>query len=98
MPDEDQGWGIVVVQAPEGASLQYTKQIGEQVQAVLAKIPEMATMFAVTGFSFAGNAPNRGMIFFGLKPYSRARGNEHSAAGGDRSHARPARRDHRAPW
>jgi hypothetical protein len=30
------------------------------VQAVLAKFPEMDTIFAVTGFSFGGNAPNRG--------------------------------------
>jgi len=79
VPDEDQGWGMVLVQAPEGASLQYTKKIGEQVQAILAKVPEMDTVFAVTGFSFGGNAPNRGMIFFGLKPYSERRGREHSA-------------------
>ena len=33
----------------------------------------MDTVFAIGGFSFAGTAPNRGLIFFGLKPYSRAR-------------------------
>ena len=32
----------------------------------------MDTVFAISGFSFAGNAPNRGLMFFGLKPYSRA--------------------------
>ncbi|HET7292950.1 MAG TPA: multidrug efflux RND transporter permease subunit [Vicinamibacteria bacterium] len=79
VPDEDQGWGMVLIQAPEGASLQYTKKIGEQVQAILGRQPEMDTVFAVTGFSFAGNAPNRGMIFFGLKPYAQRRGREHSA-------------------
>ncbi|HEY7618048.1 MAG TPA: efflux RND transporter permease subunit, partial [Terriglobales bacterium] len=30
-------------------------------------------------FSFAGNAPNRGMAFAGLKPYSQRRGAEHAA-------------------
>jgi HAE1 family hydrophobic/amphiphilic exporter-1 len=79
VPDEDQGWGIVLIQAPEGASLPYTKTIGQQVQQVLAKTPEMDTVFAVTGFSFAGNASNRGMIFFGLKPYSDRRGSDHSS-------------------
>ncbi|HWW86307.1 MAG TPA: efflux RND transporter permease subunit, partial [Vicinamibacterales bacterium] len=79
VPDEDQGWGIVVVQAPQGASLEYTKKIGEQVQAILGKAPEMETIFAVTGFSFGGNAPNRGMIFFGLKPYAQRRESDHSA-------------------
>jgi HAE1 family hydrophobic/amphiphilic exporter-1 len=79
VPDEDQGFGIVLVQAPQGASLQYTKKIGEQVQQILRRTPEMDTVFAVTGFSFAGSAPNRGMIFFGLKPYAERRGRVHSA-------------------
>jgi HAE1 family hydrophobic/amphiphilic exporter-1 len=79
VPDEDQGWGTVIVQAPAGASLEYTKKIGEEVQAVLGKTPEMDTVFAISGFSFAGNAPNRALIFFGLKPYSQRSGYEHSA-------------------
>jgi len=79
VPDEDQGWGMVTTQAPAGASLQYTKEIGEQVQEVLAKAPEMDTVFAITGFSFGGAASNRGLVFFGLKPYSERRGAEHSA-------------------
>ncbi|HSB61116.1 MAG TPA: efflux RND transporter permease subunit, partial [Vicinamibacteria bacterium] len=72
-------WGIVAVQAPEGASLEYTKKINEEVQAVLGKTPEVDTVFAVTGFSFGGTAPNRGMVFFGLKPYSERRGAARSA-------------------
>jgi HAE1 family hydrophobic/amphiphilic exporter-1 len=79
VPDEDQGWAMVIVQAPEGASLQYTKKICAQVQQVLGKLPEMDTIFAITGFSFGGNAPNRGLIFFGLRPFSERRGAEHSA-------------------
>ncbi len=79
VPDEDQGWGIVLVQAPAGASLEYTKKIGAEVQAILARQPETDTIFAISGFSFGGNAPNRGLIFFGLKPYSQRRGSEHSA-------------------
>ena len=79
VPDEDQGWGMVLVQSPQGASLEYTKKAGRQVQEVLGKTPEIDTIFAVSGFSFAGTAPNRGMVFFGLKPYSERRGDEHSA-------------------
>jgi HAE1 family hydrophobic/amphiphilic exporter-1 len=79
VPDEDQGWGMIVVQAPQGASLEYTKKIGRDVQAILAQIPETDTVFAVTGFSFGGTAPNRGLIFYGLKPYSERRGKAHSA-------------------
>jgi HAE1 family hydrophobic/amphiphilic exporter-1 len=79
VPDEDQGWGMILVQAPEGASLEYTKKVGEQAQAVLQRQPEVDTVFAITGFSFAGTAPNRGLMFFGLKPYSERRGADHSA-------------------
>jgi HAE1 family hydrophobic/amphiphilic exporter-1 len=79
VPDEDQGWGIVLVQAPAGASLEYTKQIGQQIQAILSATPEVDTTFVISGFSFAGTAPNRGLAFFGLKPYSERPGAEHSA-------------------
>jgi len=79
VPDEDQGWGVLVVQAPAGASQEYTRKIGEEAQALLLKEPEVDTVFAITGFSFAGTAPNRGLMFFGLKPYAQRRGAEHSA-------------------
>ncbi len=79
LPDEDQGWGIVITQSPQGASLDYTRKVGQQVQAILQQQPEMDTVFSISGFSFAGSAPNRGLMFFGLKPYSERRGSAHSA-------------------
>ncbi|PYQ19366.1 MAG: hydrophobe/amphiphile efflux-1 family RND transporter, partial [Acidobacteria bacterium] len=79
IPDEDQGWGMLLVQAPEGASLEYTKRVGERAQSIVQQQPETDTVFAITGFSFAGTAPNRGLMFFGLKPYSERRGAAHSA-------------------
>ncbi len=79
VPDEDQGWGIVAIQSPAGASYEYTRKIGEQVQAILTKAPEMDTVFAITGFSFGGTASNRGLLFFGLKPYAERRAAEQSA-------------------
>jgi HAE1 family hydrophobic/amphiphilic exporter-1 len=79
VPDEDQGWGMILVQAPEGASLDYTKKVGEKVQAALMHTSEVDTVFAISGFSFAGTAPNRGLMFFGLKPYAERRGEAHSA-------------------
>jgi hydrophobic/amphiphilic exporter-1 (mainly G- bacteria), HAE1 family len=79
VPEEDQGWGMLLVQAPEGASLEYTRKVGEKAQAVVQAQPETDTVFAITGFSFAGTAPNRGLMFFGLKPYAERRGAEHSA-------------------
>jgi hydrophobic/amphiphilic exporter-1 (mainly G- bacteria), HAE1 family len=79
VPDEDQGYFIIIVQAPSGASLEYTKAIGKQVSDMLADVKEAEGTFSVAGFSFAGSAPNQGIIFVPLKPYSQRKGEEHSA-------------------
>jgi len=79
VPDEDQGYLIVVIQAPSGASLEYTKGIGEQVSHILAGVPEVRDIFSVAGFSFAGSAPNQGLMFISLKSYAERKGREHAA-------------------
>ena len=78
VPEEDQGYFINVVQAPEGASLEYTTQISAQVEAELIKIPEIEGVFAVSGFSFAGSGPNRAMVFATMRPLSQRPGDAHS--------------------
>jgi len=80
VPDEDQGYFIIVIQAPQGASLEYTKGIGKQISGLLANIPESEGTFSVAGFSFSGSAANQGLIFVPLKPFSQRKGEEHSAA------------------
>jgi len=79
VPNEDQGYFIIAMQAPSGASLSYTKKIGEQINKILEKVPESEGTFAVSGFSFAGGAPNRGITFVPLKPYSQRKGESHTA-------------------
>jgi hydrophobic/amphiphilic exporter-1 (mainly G- bacteria), HAE1 family len=79
VPDEDQGYFIIVIQAPSGASLEYTRSIGAQVSKMLANVPEAQGTFAVAGFSFAGAAANQGLIFVPLKAYSQRKGEQHSA-------------------
>jgi HAE1 family hydrophobic/amphiphilic exporter-1 len=79
VPDEDQGYFIIVIQAPAGASLEYTKSIGAQVSQFLANVPESQGTFSVAGFSFAGAAANQGLIFVPLKSYSQRKGEVHSA-------------------
>lgn len=69
LPEEDQGYFITLVQAPEGVSLNYTKKILDQASAEIRKNPEVASNFAITGFSFAGVAPNQGIMFTLLKPW-----------------------------
>ncbi|HET6176451.1 MAG TPA: multidrug efflux RND transporter permease subunit [Candidatus Sulfotelmatobacter sp.] len=80
VPDEDQGYFIIVIQAPSGASLEYTKMIGKQVSALLTDVPEAEGTFSVAGFSFAGAAANQGIIFVPLKPYSQRKGATHTAS------------------
>ena len=80
VPDEDQGYFIIVIQAPSGASLEYTKSIGTQVAGMLSHISEAEGTFSIAGFSFAGAAANQGLIFVPLKPYSQRKGDQHSAA------------------
>jgi hydrophobic/amphiphilic exporter-1 (mainly G- bacteria), HAE1 family len=80
VPNEDQGYLIIAVQSPPGASLEYTEGIEDQVQHYLSTVPEVRGVFAVSGFSFSGSAPNRGLVFATLKPYSERKGEEHGAA------------------
>src|SRR6185312_11920847 len=70
LPNEDQGYFFLLVQAPPGASLDYTAGVARQAEGLLARQPEVQGMFAVSGFSFSGAAANQGMIFVSLKPFN----------------------------
>ncbi len=52
VPDEDQGYAIIGVQLPDGASLQRTRAVYEKIDAILAKQPGLQTYNGVAGFSF----------------------------------------------
>ncbi len=80
VPEEDQGYFLVNVQAPSGASLQYTRGVIEQAEGVLRGEPSVANIFGVAGFSFTGAAPNKGIMFVTLKPFVARRAPEQSAA------------------
>jgi hydrophobic/amphiphilic exporter-1 (mainly G- bacteria), HAE1 family len=78
IPDEDQGFFITLVQAPEGTSLAATQVIANKAEKLIRSQPEVLHVFNVTGFSFTGSAPNRGLIFTLLKPWSQRKGFQHS--------------------
>ncbi|MBY0496595.1 MAG: multidrug efflux RND transporter permease subunit [Cyanobacteria bacterium] len=69
VPQEDEGYLMCIVQAPAGASLEYTTDIAKQAEQIIYKDPDVAAAFSVMGFSFSGAAPNNGMIFIRLKDY-----------------------------
>ena len=79
VPDEDQGYIFVLIQAPQGASLDYTMGIEKQVEQILAKVPEVQHVFGVGGFSFAGGGANQGILFCMLRDFAERQGDEHSA-------------------
>jgi HAE1 family hydrophobic/amphiphilic exporter-1 len=69
LPDEDQGFFIVMAQGPSGASLGYTERVLDEMEKTLGAVPEINSIFEVGGFSFGGNGPNRGITFVDLKPW-----------------------------
>jgi HAE1 family hydrophobic/amphiphilic exporter-1 len=69
VPDEDEGYFITILQAPAGASLEYTTNIAKQAEAVMLAQPEIQAVFSVAGFSFSGSAPNQGLMFSRLKDF-----------------------------
>jgi hydrophobic/amphiphilic exporter-1 (mainly G- bacteria), HAE1 family len=81
IPEEDQGYFITVVQAPEGVSLNYTEKVLAQVETILKQRPEVQNIFAIGGFSFSGATPNNGLIFSTLKPWAERTRPEQSVAG-----------------
>ena len=80
VPDEDQGWFMITVQAPQGASVEYTSQAMRQVEAVLAREKDITGAFSVVGFSFTGSGANKGMIFLNLANVDKRKGDQDSAA------------------
>jgi HAE1 family hydrophobic/amphiphilic exporter-1 len=80
IPEDDEGYLIVAVQSPQGASLQYTLDVCSKIEAAAAPIPEVEGVFSVGGFSFTGSAPNRALVFLPLKSFEERKGPEHTAA------------------
>lgn len=81
VPQEDQNYFIVVVQAPPGASLSYTTNIARQAEQILRADPDVFGTFAVPGFSLSGgSSPNYGLVFAPLKPIDDRKGKGHAAS------------------
>ena len=81
VPQEDQNYFIVVVQAPQGASLSYTTEFRKQAEKVLRADPDVFGTFAVPGFSLSGgSSSNYGLVFAPLKPIDEREGKGHAAS------------------
>ncbi|HVO57428.1 MAG TPA: efflux RND transporter permease subunit, partial [Dongiaceae bacterium] len=79
IPEDDQGYLMVVVQAPPGASLEYTANVCKQIEAVVLKMEDIEGTFSVVGFSFSGTASNQAIVFVPLTSFEKRKGDAHSA-------------------
>ncbi len=69
LPQEDQGYILVNVQLPPGASQERTIKVMEQMEHVIMQQPEAENVVSIVGFSFSGQGPNMGLAFVPLKPW-----------------------------
>ncbi|CAN5427831.1 efflux RND transporter permease subunit [soil metagenome] len=79
LPSEDQGYMLVNVQLPPGATLERTTGVMKQVEDYILKQPEVQSMVGVLGFSFSGQGQNAALAFVTLKDWKERGGAEHSA-------------------
>ena len=79
LPNEDQGYLVVNIQLPPGATVGRTEAVARQVEGFFLKQPEVDQIVTVIGFSFSGQGQNAGIAFVPLKDWSERRGAEHSA-------------------
>ena len=79
VPEEDQGYFLGIVQAPDGVSLEYTKAVMAQADTLISQFPEVTSTFMLSGFGFDGPSPNRGVFFATLAPWEERPGRESSA-------------------
>jgi HAE1 family hydrophobic/amphiphilic exporter-1 len=69
VPVEDQGFFMILVQTPPGASQSYTTDFADRGTAIVQRDPDVYGTFSVVGFSLSGgSSPNAGLIFVPLKP------------------------------
>ncbi|MDE6458007.1 MAG: efflux RND transporter permease subunit, partial [Muribaculum sp.] len=72
VPQEDQGYFMSSIQLPQGASLDRTEKVVNDLSAQIRKeLPEVDDVMAISGFSFMGGgaSSNMGSLFVVLKPW-----------------------------
>ncbi len=81
IPQQDQGYIIVAVELPKGASLDRTDKVIKQATELIKATPGAFQVVAFAGFSGAtfSNASNAGAIFVTLKPFDQRGSQEMSS-------------------
>jgi multidrug efflux pump len=66
-PTEDQGFLVGIIQAPEGATIEYTDTYAKKLEEIFAKVPETERYFVVSGRPTV----SQGTTFLKLKPWGK---------------------------
>ncbi|STX51165.1 multidrug efflux pump [Legionella busanensis] len=71
IPDEDQGYFMIVVKGPDGSSLYRTEQTINKIQTILDKTEGIASSIAVNGYNVIDsiNEPDAAVVFVILNPW-----------------------------
>jgi hydrophobe/amphiphile efflux-1 (HAE1) family protein len=71
LPEEDQGAIFTMVQLPDGASVERTRNVVRQVEDLIRPMPQVEAVLSIVGFSLldGGNQPNSAFIVVRLKPF-----------------------------
>jgi len=80
IPEDDQGYLMFIVQAPQGASLTYTRDVCGKAEEVILREPEIEGVFTIVGFGAAGTSSNQAILYASLRPFESRKGTVHSAA------------------
>ena len=81
LPEEDQGIMLTLVQLPAGATLDETQEVLDKVSNYYdtQEGDNVASVFTIAGFSFAGQGQNMGLAFVRLSDWADRPGEENTA-------------------
>jgi len=76
VPQQDKNYLIGIAQLPDAASLDRTEAVIRRMSSIALEHPGVANSVAFPGLSISGfsNAPNAGIVFFGLKDFGERKG------------------------
>ncbi len=87
LPNEDQGFVLVDMQAPPEATGHRTRAVLEQVEEVFGKEEAVRTIVGISGFSFSGAGQNAALAFVTLKDWAERGATDSAAAISARANA-----------
>ncbi|MEO9209938.1 MAG: efflux RND transporter permease subunit, partial [Ginsengibacter sp.] len=75
VPNEDMGVIMTDISLPPSASKERTEEIANQIEKIVAQLPEVSSTLKISGTSLiSGSGSNYGMLIMKLKPWSERKG------------------------